>query len=206
MAASIAPPAPRRPTRIDKVAALALLVLGAACATSPSARPTAPPPEQAAAYYPLEPGWRWAYAIEQSGQTVLATYVVLDRAGQMVAVQAGDDRIHYELRADGIVRKEPLGDDDYVIKGPVRTGATWPVSGGTAKIVATNQLVELDAGRFEGCAVVEERRHSPERVTRTTYAPGVGPVRIELEAEGTPPQRVRAVLRGFTKPGQDPLS
>jgi hypothetical protein len=206
MPRSIAPSASRgavgRPP--ERLAVIALLA--AACATSGPSRPAAPPPEQAAAYYPLEPGWKWAYAIEQGGQIVLATYVVLDRVGQTVAVQAGDDRIHYELRPDGIVRKEALGVDDYLIKGPVRAGATWQVSGGTAKVVATNETVQLDAGRFEGCAIVEERRRSPERVTRTTFAPGIGPVRIEVDVEGAPPERVRAVLRGYTKPGQDPLS
>lgn len=210
MTPSLARPARRgfaRSRRSLLVGAWLLPSLLCACAGAPSGRPASgPAPQDPAAYYPLEPGWRWAYAIEQSGQTMLATYVVLQRAGDTVVVQAGDDRIHYQLRSDGIVRKAALGADDYVIKAPVRAGLTWPIAGGTAKILSAGQTVELEAGRFDGCAIVEERRDAPARVSRTTYAPGVGPIRIEFDSAGPPAQQVRAVLRGFTKPGQDPLA
>lgn len=192
----------------------AFLVLAAVgCAGAPGAQKSQePPPVEASAYYPLAPGWKWAYAVERGGDMVLATYTVVDRAGTTVAVQAGEDRLHYNLQADGIVRMDTFGagGGDYLLKTPIRAGATWPVASGTARVVAVGETVEVDAGRFTNCATIEERRRNPDRMSRTTYAPGVGPIKIELQAAGgvVPDgvESVRATLRGFTRPGQDPLA
>jgi len=56
--------------------------------------------------------------------------------------------------------------------------------------------------------VVEATRADPVRAVRTTFAPGIGPVVIELQIAvgGELTTVTRATLRALTKPGQDPLA
>jgi hypothetical protein len=169
----------------------------------------APAPEDAAAYYPLAPGWKWAYKVEKGGDTMLATYAVLDRLGDRVIVQAGDDRLVYAVLPDGIARREGLGVGDYLLKNPVRLGATWPLASGEAKVASVGRTVTVPGGTFGGCATIEESRTEPARVFRTTYAAGVGPIELEVQvhdaATGQFRTELRAALVGVTRPGEDPL-
>src|SRR6516165_3707947 len=157
-------------------------------------------------YYPLAPGWKWAYDVEKDGLNILATYAVLERSGDVAVVQAGDERLTYAITPDGIAQKELDAVGDYIIKNPVHPGSEWPVTGGRAKIVSVDERISLEpAGQFANCLVVEVTRSDPMRVARTTYAPGVGWVALELQVqEGqrfvTP---TRAHLRAVTKPGED---
>lgn len=192
---------------------LPLLLLGCATAGS-SRRADAPPPTAAGAYYPLVKGWKWAYEITRQGAanaggTMLATYEVVEGTPGGAVVRAGDERLTYELRADGIARPAVLSGGDYLLKSPVAAGSTWALADGVAKVEAVGRTVEVPAGTFRNCAVVRESRHDPERVVTTTFAPEVGPVVIDLQtaaAESGGFEDVHAVLRGFTRPGQDPLS
>ena len=188
---------------------LSLLLLAAAtgCATGSAAGAQAPRADLAAAdYYPLASGWKWAYDVEKDGLNILATYSVLERSGDSAVVQAGDERLSYAITPDGIAQKEMDGLGDFIIKNPVRVGNEWPVMNGRARIVAVNQQVDLEpAGRFTGCVVVEVTRTDPARVARTTYAPGVGWVALELQVQdGTRfVTSTRAHLRNVTRPGED---
>ncbi len=193
----------------------ACLVVGLALACAgqtppPSLPADPPPPEQAAAFYPLSEGWKWAYDIDQGGQQILATYAVIRVIGGVSIIAAGEDRIGYQSLPEGIGKKEGRGDGDLVLKNPVRVGTRWAVTGGEAGVVKTAQVVVTPAGRFAGCAVVEEIRTDPERVVRTTFAPGTGPVLVEElvqdPATGQFRSQMRASLRGVTRPGQDPLA
>jgi hypothetical protein len=162
----------------------------------------------AADYYPLASGWKWAYDVEKDGMNILATYVVLERNGDVAAVQAGDERLTYAVTAEGVAQKDDGTVGDYVIKNPLKVGAEWAVAGGRAKIIATDQEITLDpAGKFDGCVVVEVTRTDPVRIARTTYAPEIGPVTVELQVQDG--QRfvtsTRARLRAVTKPGQEAL-
>ncbi len=186
-----------------------LVSLGA-CATAapPGPQKAAEPPRDASAYYPLEPGWKWAYDVEQDGEAILATYAVVSREGDRVTVTGGQQVVDYVVKPDGILRPQMDGKDgDYVLRAPLSAQAKWPVRGGQAKVVGWNQPIETPAGRFDGCLTVEEVRDNPDRRTRTTYAPGVGPIRIEFEAMDVGGlHSTKAVLRGYTRPGQDPLA
>jgi len=66
----------------------------------------------------------------------------------------------------------------------------------------------LTAGKFDDCVVVEATRGGPPRAVRTTFAPGIGPVIIELQIQvaGQFVTVTRATLRALTRPGQDPLA
>ena len=182
---------------------------GLACATTQKGSAGTPPPEQAAAYFPLAPGWKWAYEIERGGEKMLATYAVLQQIGDTVIVQAGEERNGYAILPEGIARRESLNPGDFILKTPIRAGATWPLAGGTAKVVSVGDTVTLPAGSYANCAVVEEVRTNPDRVLRTTYAAGVGPISLEYQVSNPETRKFDVVLRarllGLTRPGEDPL-
>ncbi len=186
----------------------------AACAAArPTGRPeTGPPPEDAGQYYPLKAGWRWAYDIEKGNERILAIYAVVQREGDVATLQAGDERLVYAVSPAGIIRGEPgpaVGEPDFLLKSPLRLGAQWPITGGTATVAAVARTVTVPAGDFSNCVVIEENRSAPARLVRTTYAPGTGPIAVDLlvhdGATGTFQPALRARLRGVTPPGADPV-
>jgi len=187
-----------------------LLAGGASCAsTGAGAAPAGPPKTFTAAdLYPLEPGWKWAYDLVKDGQNMLALYSVLDRTGDSATVQAGEEQMSYAITPEGIAQKDGPVVGDFVVKNPVALGTEWPVAGGRARIAAVAQSVNVTAGRFDDCVLVEATRADPPRAVRTTFAPGTGPVIIELQIRvgGEMTTVTRATLRAVTRPGQDPLA
>jgi len=193
------------------VSALALVAgFAASCASTPAPSKSTGVAKAASAadYYPLEPGWKWAYDLDRSGEHMLAVYQVLERVPDAVIVQAGDERIAYAVSREGVAQKDGAVIGDFVLKNPVSLGVEWPVFAGSAKIAAVGQKVSLPSGDYTDCVVVETLRRDPTRMTRTTFARGVGPVAIEMavESHGQLMTTLRASLRGTTKPGQDPLA
>jgi hypothetical protein len=192
------------------LAATLAMLSGCASTTTAPAAPKVPPPENAADYYPLAAGWRWAYEIqEQGGENVLATFAVLERMMDTAIVASGESRITYAVLPEGIARREGMEMGDFILKTPIRKGAEWPIAGGRARVVAVGETVTTDGGTFTNCAIVEESRSNPDRVSRTTYAAGVGPVALEQQIHDQGTGRfvvqTRARLRGVTRPGEDPL-
>jgi hypothetical protein len=181
------------------------------CATAPAGPggTNGPPPEDAAAYYPFARGWRWAYDVSRAGETMLATASVLERTADTAIVQAGDQRLSYALLPDGIARREDLRIGEYLLKTPIRPGAAWPIEGGQAKVATVGKPITVPGGTFPNCATVEENRTNPQRITRTVYCAGVGPVSIDIQVHdplsGTFKPEMRATLLGVTRPGEDPL-
>jgi hypothetical protein len=185
---------------------LAALALVPACATtgggSDAVRPRAG--VTAADYYPLSDGWKWAFDVEQEGLNILATYVVLERKEAIAVVQAGDERLTYVVTPDGVAQFEGGAIGDYVIKNPIKQGAEWTVAGGRARIAAANEDVNIESvGHYGGCVVVEVTRTDPARVTRTVFAPDLGPVALEMQVQEGQKfvTKARARLRAVTKPG-----
>ena len=182
-----------------------MLVALMGCATSQSSTDAARPGGDVAAdYYPLAPGWGWAYDVEREGTQVLALYSVVERTGQVAIIKNADDRIEYLTLPDGIARGANRLAGDYILKNPVRTGVGWMFGDGEAKVVATGQTVALPSGTYRECATIEETRREPDRVTRTTYCRAIGPVEIEVRVYD-PMKRsfetvVRARLRSVTRP------
>ena len=189
-----------------------LVALGApfGCATAPTSgsAAVAAQPRKAADYYPLDAGWKWAYDLERSGDHLLAVYSVLERKPDAAVVQAGDERLEYAISAEGVAQKDGVTIGDFVLKNPIELGARWPVFAGTARIASVDETVHGPSGDYVGCVVVETMRTDPARLSRTTYAPGVGPVAIEVQvqSDGRVVTTLRAILRGATRPGQDPLA
>jgi hypothetical protein len=183
------------------------MVLVAGCAAAEKSNVVGPRPNlKAVDYYPLASGWKWAYDLDKDGVNVLATYAVVERNDDLAVVQAGEERLTYAVTPDGVAQHDGMAKGDYVIKDPLTVGAGWAVAGGRAKIVAVDQQVNVDSlGKLGGCVTVEVAREEPARITRTTFAPDVGPVALELQVL-TGQKYVtttRAQLRAVTKPGQD---
>jgi len=189
------------------VLAASSALIGCAGQTPGPAKP-ATTATHASDFYPLAKGWRWAYDVERDGQTVLATFAVVSREGAEATVLSGDAEIRYHVSEQGVAHAAGHGAGDYELREPVAQGTTWPVEGGHATITATGQTATVPAGTFPGCIVVEISRQEPPRVTRTTFAPFLGPVLIDQQvvdpAGGA--SHTRAVLRGVTQPGADPFA
>jgi hypothetical protein len=185
---------------------LAWMVAVSACATqAPPSSDVKPRPNLTAAdYYPLTPGWKWAYDVERDGINILATYAVQERTGDTAVVQAGDEKLTYVVTDQGIAQVEGGVPGDFVIKNPVAPGAEWPVTGGKARVDSVTADFRLDSGEhYLGCAVVEVTRTEPVRITRTTFAPDLGPVALEVQVQDGPKfvTTTRARLRAVTRPG-----
>ena len=185
------------------------LLLAAGCATTDGAAVAHVPRTglTAADYYPLGEGWKWAYDLEKDGDKILGIYSVIDRNAEGATIMAGTERLTYAVTPEGIAQMDASGVGDFILKNPVVKGATWPVAGGTARVVSTTDEVTVDAGHFYDCAVVEVTRTDPPRLARTTFAPDVGPVVIEVQMQqnGKYVVTTRARLRSATKPGDDPF-
>lgn len=80
--------------------------------------------------------------------------------------------------------------------------------GGRAHLASVTADFKLDSGEhYFGCIVVEITRTDPVRVTRTTFAPDLGPVMLEVQVQdGAKFTTItRARLRAVTRPGDPSL-
>lgn len=196
----------RKCTVVCSTLALAALV---GCATAPgSTSADVAKGRVAADYYPLDPGWKWAYDLERQGEHMLAVYSVLERTPNAAIVQAGTERMEYAVTSEGVAQKEGVTVGDFVIKNPIALGAEWNVFAGKARITSVSETVVGPSGEYKNCLVIEALRSDPVRLSRTSFAPGIGPVSIEVQvqSQGRFVTTMRASLRGATKPGQDPLA
>jgi hypothetical protein len=192
-----------------RVVALALSIAATGCASTGSGGVPHVPRTglKAADFYPLAEGWKWAYDLDKDGQKILAVYSVVERMPDLATVRTGEENLTYTIAADGIAQRDTLSVGDYILKDPITKDASWPVSGGTAKVLSTTEEVTTEAGHFYDCAVIEVTRVDPPRVVRTTFAPDIGPVSIEVRVQDAGKMIVttRARLRSVTRPGEDPF-
>jgi hypothetical protein len=187
---------------------VALAALTLSCATSGGGGPKHVPRtgHKAADYYPLAEGWKWAYDLEKDGEKILLIYAVTESTPEGATVTMGSERLSYAVTPDGIAQADASGVGDFVLKNPLTKGATWPVAGGTATVISTDEEVTVEAGHFYDCALIEVVRSDPQRITRTTFAPDIGPVTLEQQVQqegGKYAVTTRARLRSVTKPGED---
>ncbi|HEX9306519.1 MAG TPA: hypothetical protein VF894_03435 [Anaeromyxobacter sp.] len=186
---------------------LPLAALAAACAGAPARPARAPEP---ATFFPLAVGNEWIYrdespALPEARRGARRTVRILERTkdGYFRDSERG------ELRAD----RDCLHDRSRrLLCGPLVQGTTWTsvVSVSSTEryeIAAVGESVETPAGKFDGCVRVRaHNRAAPgtDHVLEITYAPGVGPVRIEtfavVGAAATP--QVRALLEKYRVEGR----
>lgn len=189
---------------------LPILALGLACARAPA--PAAPGTAAAgpAEYFPLAVGNSWTYVDESPA-------LPPDRRGSARTVRILErtadgyfrDSDRGELRADGACVHDRLR---RLLCAPLVPGQAWAsvVSASSTEryeIAAVGEAVDTPAGRFEGCVRVRaHNRAGPttDNVLEITYAPGVGPIRIETWAvvNGSVAPQARAVLRAYRVGGR----
>jgi hypothetical protein len=188
---------------------LPVAALAMACSSAPQ-RPVPGAPAAAttpADFYPLSVGDERTYrdvspALPAGQPGATRTVRVLERTkdGYFRDTDRG------ELRAD----RDCVHDRSRrLLCGPIAKGTSWAsvVSVSSTErfeIAGVGEAVETPAGRFDGCVRVRAlNRAAPgtDLVLETTYAPGVGPVRIEtfVLVGGNAVPQLRAVLEKFRK-------
>jgi hypothetical protein len=192
--------------RVRTLLPIAALVV--ACARAPVPPPARP--QTPADYFPLAVGNEWVYRDESPA-------LPADRRGPTRTVRI------LERTADGYFRDNERGelraDPDCLhdrarrlLCAPIDPGNAWKsvVSVSSTEryeIAAVGETVTTPAGTFGGCVRVRaHNRASPttDHVLEITYAPGVGPVRIETAAvvDGKVTPQVRAVLERYRVGGR----
>lgn len=186
---------------------LPLAALAVACARAPVPAPRASDP---ADFFPLAVGNEWIYSDESPVQPP-------ERRGSVRTVRIVDrtkdgyyrDSERGELRAD----RDCLHDRTrQLLCGPIEAGTSWAsvVSVSSTEryeIAAVGEVVTTPAGRFENCVKVRaHNRAAPttDLVNEITYAPGVGPVRIEtfVVVSGKVTPQFRALLQSYRIAGR----
>lgn len=181
---------------------LPLAALVAACARAPVAPPRGASPGD---YFPLAVGNEWVYRDESPNLPPRAgpssrTVRILERTRDGYY----RDNERGELRAD----PDCLHDRSRrLLCAPIEPGKTWASVVSVAsteryEIAAVGETVVTPAGRFEGCVRVRAlNRASPgtDHILEITYAPRVGPVRIEtfVVVGGKVTPQIRAVLERY---------
>lgn len=171
-----------------------------ACSPSPATAPIRPVPATTVRdFYPLAPGAVWSYRVRVPGDDggVFTTTRVEAVSGALVDLASEGRRFRYRVEDRAILKTEagyPL------LQAPLVRDASWPIPGaGSVTVADVGRVVETAAGRFADCIVVREEVQDLGIRLETTYAPGVGPVLIEVWMSGVPAKR--AELQSYTFPG-----
>jgi hypothetical protein len=176
--------------------------LAAGCASAPSAPAAAAGPRAAPAdFFPLAVGNTWTF-LDRSPQQAAPVrrtvrIVSRDAEGYFVDDQRGALRADADCLHDRARR---------LLCQPFTVGATWSsvVSASATEryeIAAVGEKVRVAAGTFSGCVRVRSRIHGArvDEVAELTYAPGVGPVRLEtfVVVNGVAAPQVRGELESY---------
>jgi hypothetical protein len=191
-----------------------MLLLPAALAAACASAPLAPARTPASAgnapgdFFPLAVGNEWVWddvspQLPAGGRQAARTVRIVSKTDDGFF----RDNERTDLRADGECVRDRVR---RLLCKPLVAGSGWKsvVSVSSTEryeVVGVGERVEVPAGRYDGCVRVRaHNRAGPtsEHVMELTYAPGVGPVRLETWAivDGVAAPQVRAVLRSF-RPG-----
>jgi hypothetical protein len=188
---------------LARLAAVSVSLVAAGCAHAPGAG--AGPAGTPARFFPLAVGNEWTWE-DQSPQ------LPPERRGSLRTVRIT------ERTADGFYRDNERGElragvdcvRDRVrqlLCAPLVVGTSWKsvVSVSSTEryeIAAVGEAVTTPAGTFRGCVrvrAVNRAGAGTDLVNEITYAPGVGPVRIEtfVVKDGAAAPQLRALLRSY---------
>jgi hypothetical protein len=161
----------------------------------------APPPPRgpltARDYVPLRAGAAWSYDTQTGygGDTVLSALSVVRVDGQRFYVRSGTRTETWELRGDGVVRE-----GDYVVRDPVRAGATWAARDGShLEVRAVNGARTVGGQRFRNVIEVVRSGSQARIETTTWYAADVGVIEVRATTASSLGQtiEVHSTLRGY---------
>ena len=204
-----------RPTmRIPPLPTLAVMaasaILAAGCAHAPAGAAAPSRALAVADLFPLAVGNEWAW--EDQSPSLGAGQRAPPRTVRILEKTADGffrDSERGELRVSGPCLQDRLRQ---LLCGPVAAGTTWTsvVSVSSTEryeIAAVGETVVTPAGTFTGCVRVRAlNRAAPgtDLVNEISYAPGVGPVRIETFAvhSGQAVPQFKALLRAYKVGGQ----
>jgi hypothetical protein len=192
------------------LAALALTLTACGAAGPTVAEPTLDPLAPTT-LYPMSEGAQWVYDVDTGGDEppTLGIFEVVEVVGdehRIANVRGMDsegvvthgDAVSYRVEPDGI---RHVASGTWVLHAPIEVGATWEAMGGrSARVVDIDDDVEVFAGTYSHCVVIEEDGGEDGRVVTTTYCPEVGPVIIESVMESQLTMRsiaTRARLRSY---------
>jgi hypothetical protein len=187
---------------VHRALAFAAALALAACSRAP-ARPAAAPRAAAspADYFPLAVGNAWTFLDRSPQQTEPARrtvrIVARDPDGYFVddgrnALRADADCLHDRARR--------------LLCQPIEPGRSWTSVVGPSvtehyEIAGVGETVVVPAGTFQGCVRVRSQIRSGKvgQVAELTYAPGVGPVKLETFAVvgGVSRPQVRGELESY---------
>ena len=133
-------------------------------------------------YYPLAVGNRWTYAVNGRADKRVEVKIVKEEGGFFLDSQGG------QLTADSFGIRDQKR---YLLRAPLETGRSWTnvVSVSSTEryqILRADGPCESPAGVFQGCVQVEARNRVDADTTLVntfTFAPRVGLVRIQVDAE-----------------------
>ncbi len=199
-----------RPIALPLLAAAALLGACAGPSAGPRAAAGGPGGPQVADFFPLAVGNEWTWeeqspALPAGQRAAPRTVRILERTadGFFRDSQRG------ELKVSGRCLQDRLRQ---LLCAPLATGTSWAsvVSVSSTEryeIAAVGETVVTPAGTFTGCVRVRGlNRAAPgtDLVNEISYAPGVGPVRIETYAVagGQAAPQFRALLRSYKVEGR----
>jgi hypothetical protein len=189
---------------VDRGPALLLCAALSACSHASSdvvVRPVSPPAQDPTTYFPLAVGNEWTW-IDRSPQVGAGTpkertvrIVTRDADGYFVDDARGALKVAHGCIQDRVRR---------ILCTPFELDRSWSsivseTSTERYQIAATGLTAVVPAGTFEGCILVRARNRAgsnAEVILETTYAPGIGPVRLETFAvvDGRTVPQVKAEL------------
>ena len=182
----------------SRAALLAALALACAHRASAPADPGRGPAE----YFPLAEGNSWTFLDRSVGQEGGARRRAVRIVGRNAQGYFVDDQ-HGALRVDGGCLHDQAR---RLLCGPIRVGASWlsvigPATTERYQIAGVGEEVTVPAGTFTGCVRVRSQTHAGklEQVAELTYAPGVGPVRLEtfVLVDGVARPQIRGELESY---------
>jgi hypothetical protein len=186
--------------RLGLSSALGILACGGSA--PPTETPHPPPHRESRSeverFFPAPDGFVYTYDTQaaHSGEVgVLMLQVARPRDGRV------------DLTSGGKVQRIIIGEDGlaylgggFLLRPPLRVGATFPGPLGPVEITAIDQVIRTPAGTYSGCLETVEVTQAPDlrRSTTTVLCPevGVASIRVEATAQGEDFEET-AVLRSF---------
>lgn len=169
--------------RIRTEWALALLAVacGSPAPAAPSAKPV-PAPDEVSRYLPLEDDTVLAFEtrVESTGEKGVLMLQVRRPYGNIVELGVGGRVQRLEVMPHAIRNL----DGGFLLKAPLRTGATWQGMAGTVRVTSDDKSVDVPAGHFDHCVETVEEKQAQGGVKRITtdFCPDVGIVVLDVEA------------------------